>query len=67
MALHASIISLREAMDKMNGLRDLPCGTRRTILIRTLRIQDAPNVLVAVLTKLIRLKCANHLHKDNTG
>jgi hypothetical protein len=38
MALHASVISLREAMDRMNGLPDLPGGARRTILVRALRI-----------------------------
>ena len=45
MAFDASAISLREAMDKMSGLPDLPGGARRTILVRALRVQDAPEVL----------------------
>ena len=45
---HASAISLREAMEKMSGLPDLPGGARRRILVRALRVEEAPEVLRAI-------------------
>ena len=48
MALDASAISLREAMEKMSGLPDLPGGARRVILVRALRVRDAPEALRAI-------------------
>jgi hypothetical protein len=48
MALHASAVSLREAMEKMSGLPDLPGGARPVILVRALRVRDAPQALRAI-------------------
>lgn len=49
MAFHASAISLREVMDKMNGFPDpLPAGAPRTILVRALPVEHAPEVHRAI-------------------